>query len=59
MRRSTRAKVVGRYVSLFSRKPYEKVLQSTRGAYFLNAKPSVRKRKRYLTGSARKNIKGS
>ena len=57
MRKSKRPRVVGRYVSYWSRKPYEKVFKTERGAFYVDKKASVRKTKRYIPKKSRKNIK--
>ena len=57
MRKSKRPKIVGRYVSLWSRKPYEKVFKTSRGAFYVDKKVSIRKTKRYIPKKSRKNIK--
>ena len=57
MRKSKRAKLVGKYESWFAKKPYENVYKTPRGAHYIDKKAGVRKRKRYLRKANLKNIK--
>ena len=57
MRKSKRPKIVGRYVSYWSQKPYEKVFKTERGAFYVDKKSGVRKKKRYIAKMSRRNIK--